>query len=137
MSELGERMALILSSFAATVPARVTTRDLKPFEQRSDAELVAGIYTLVSVGEGDYANYNGREMQDGRQRMLLIGQIKVAENATPSAVEDAEFALRDEVKAFVRALPAPLCTLLVTGFRQSAQAEHPYGWIAFDLEFLQ
>ena len=39
----------------------------------------------------------------------------------------------DEIKAFTRALPPQLGSLTLTGWRQSQQLEHPYGWAAFDL----
>lgn len=134
MSVLAERMALIKSTFAARVPSRVVTRSFKDFSMRSSADLKKGIYTLISVGEGRYQNLRERAAMDGRHRILLTGQIKLDEKSDEVAVEDAEFAMVDEVKAFVRDLPPELACLDMTGFRQSGQIEHPYGWIAVDLE---
>lgn len=129
-----ERMAALLVALAAACPARVVSRDLKDFADRTKTELTAGVFTLISIGESGYRNYNGREAMDGRHRMLLVGQVQLAEDADPSAVEDAEFAMVEDVKAFVRSLPTNLCSMVMTGFRQSGQLEVPYGWVSIDLE---
>lgn len=135
MSELSSRMEAIAAELQARYPERVVTRSLRDFAERERDELLAGVYTLVSLGEGGYRNYNGREALDGRQRLMLVGQIELAEDAAPQAVEDAEFELVAEVKAFLQALPPALCTLVATGFRSSGQADRPYGWVAFELEY--
>lgn len=137
MSELSTRMDLIKTLLAAALPARVITRDFQDFAARDSAELEQGIYTLMSRSEGSYQNYSGREAMDGAQRILLVGQIQLGEDALPSAIEDAEFALVDEIKAFLRSRPAQLAQLYMTGFRQSQQLEAPYGWVSIDMEFLQ
>jgi len=129
-----DRVALLQSTMAAAYPARMVTRDLVEFDHRKKEDLAAGIYSIVSLGEGGYANHNGREGMDGTHRILLVGQVKLAEKTPPSQVEDAEFAMAEEVKALMRALPAGLCNLVMTGFEQSGQADAPYGWIAVKLE---
>lgn len=131
---LAERMAALLAALAAACPARVVSRDLKDFSDRAKADLTAGVFTLISLGESGYPNYNGSEAMFGRHRMLLVGQVQLAEDADPSAVEDAEFAMVEDVKAFVRSLPTNLCSMVMTGFRQSGQLEAPYGWVSIDLE---
>lgn len=136
-SPLTDRMNLVKSTLAARVPARVVTRSMQDFTARKRADLLAGVYTIISAGEFGYANYNGREAMDGKHRLLLVGQIELAETAEEEAIEDAEFAMADEVKALVRNLPVGLCSLVMTGFRQSQQLEAPYGWIAVDLEMTQ
>lgn len=137
MSELGDRMNLIKTTLAAALPSRVVTRDFLDFTDRKDADLLAGIYTLMSGGEKDYQNLLSRHAMDGQQSILLVGQFRVAEGAASSAIEDAEFAMVDEIKAFARALPDSLCQLNMLGFRQSQQVDHPYGWVAIDLEFVR
>lgn len=133
---LSGRLIAVLAALSAAVPARVVTRDLKDFADRAPADLAAGVFTLVSLGESGYRNLNGREAMDGKHRMLLVGQIEMGEDAAPSAIEDAELAMVEDVKAFVRNLPAELCSLVMTGFRQSGQLEAPYGWASIDLEAL-
>ncbi|MCE5182367.1 MAG: hypothetical protein LLG15_11245 [Betaproteobacteria bacterium] len=137
MSELSDRMGLIKDTLAAKYPARVVSRSLMDFPMRHKSELDAGVYTIVSAGEGGYANYNGREAMDGRHHILLVGQFVLGEKATPSEIEDAEGAMVDEIKAFVRSLPMALCSLVMKGYRNSQQIEHPYGWIAVDMEITQ
>lgn len=131
-----ERLAAMQAALAAAMPARVVGRDLKDFGDRAKPDIAAGVFTLISKGEGSYRNYNGREAMDGKHRMLLVGQIELAEDAAPSAIEDAELAMVEDVKAFVRALPPTLCSVVMTGFQQSGQLEVPYGWVAIEMEAL-
>src|SRR3990167_426890 len=130
MSEISTRMALIKTLLAAALPLRIVTRDLLDFGQRTNTELTAGIYTLVSNGEGGYENLNGREAMDGTQRILLVGQVQLGEDVVPSAIEDAELAMVDEIKAFLRARPSTIVQLYMTGFRQSKQMDAPFGWVS-------
>jgi hypothetical protein len=127
-------MELIRSTISAQLPARVVTRSLLDFAQRKDADLLAGVYTVLSRGERDYAGYIGREAQLGTQDLLIVGQIKLVETSEPYEIEEAEFAMVAEICAFLGALPDGIGGLRLKGFRQSAQMEHPYGWVAFDLE---
>ena len=137
MSELGDRMNLIKTTLATALPARIFTRDMMDFAGRKNSDLQAGIYTLVSNGESGYQNLLSRKAMDGSQKILLIGQIEMSEDSNPSALEDAEFVMVDEIKTFLRALPPALCQLQMTAFRQSGQIEHPRGWVAIDLEFVR
>ena len=137
MSEISTRMELIKTLLAAALPLRIVTRDLLDFGQRTNAELTAGIYTLVSNGEGGYENLNGREAMDGTQRILLVGQVQLGEDVAPSAIEDAELAMVDEIKTFLRARPSTIVQLYMTGFRQSQQMDAPFGWVSIDLEFIR
>lgn len=141
MSDLSVRMNLIKTEMAAALLAagatRYVTRKFRDFSLRSQAELDAGIYTLVSRGEFGYQNLGGRRAMDGGQTMRLIGQFQLAEDAGGDEIEDEEFVMVAEVKAFLQALPAAICQLEAKGFRQSEQLDHPYGWVAFDLEFVR
>lgn len=140
MSDLGDRMELIKTTLAAKYVDRVVTRDFLPMENRKDADLVKGIYTILSRDEGNYQNYNGREGMDGSQQIKIVGQFVLPEATvkdTPSAIENAEFVMVDEIKAFLRTRPAPLAQLFMRRFFQSMQLDAPYGWISVDLEFLQ
>lgn len=134
MSTLIDRMALVAALLADRFQARLVTRSMKDFAARQPADLKRGIYTLISLGESDYANLRDRAAMDGRHRMLLVGQIQIGEKTEPSAIEDAEFVMAEEIKDFARNLPPSLACLEMKNFRQSGQIEHPYGWIAVDLE---
>ena len=134
MSVLSERMTLIADLLADAMPSRKVTRSFKDFEQRQPEELKAGVLTLISRGESDYANLRDRPAMDGRHQMTLIGQLQVNESSEKLEIEEAEFDLVEELKAFMRNLPPTLACLELKNFRQSGQIEHPYGWIACELE---
>lgn len=140
MSELDDRMEAIRAALAAKYPARVVTRRFVDFPQHPDADLQAGIYTLLAGGEAEFKNLNrAYNAKDGKQSITLLGQIRVPaqanEEADGLAVEQAEFALRDEVIAFLQDLPEALCQIDAVGWTNSRQVEAPYGWIAFELEY--
>lgn len=136
MSELALRMEAIKAAFAAQVPQRVVTRDLLDPAQRSSGDLRNGVYTILSTEERDYTNIPGFNAQNGRQGILIVGDLLLAENDPPSKVEDAEFAMRDEIVEFVRNLPQDLCVLNLLDIQQSGQFSHPYGWIVAKLEYV-
>ncbi len=130
---LADALNALKDGMAAAMPARVVTRDLLPFDLRSEADLTAGVLSVVSSREGRYANYRGREAQMGRLNVVAVGQIKLPENALPSEVEDAEFEFAEQVKAFLGGvLPVTDIQLIETRF--SGQMEAPYGWFAMDWE---
>lgn len=132
---LADSMNALRAGLAAAMPARVVTRDLLSFDLRSEADLTAGVLTVLSSREGRYANYRGREAQMGRLNVVVVGQLKLLESALPSTVEDAEFAFAEQVKAFLGGeLPVPDVQLIETRF--SGQMEAPYGWFAMDWEVM-
>lgn len=132
---LVDALEALKAGLAAAMPARVVTRDLLSFDQRQESDLLAGVLTVVTNREGRYANYRGREAQMGRLNVVVVGQLKLAEDALPSAVEDAEFAFVEQVKDFLAGiLPVEAIDLLETRF--SGQMEAPYGWFAMDWEVL-
>lgn len=134
MSELSDRMELLKTSLATAAPSRIVTRSLKDFGGRKQAELEAGIYTIISRRESEYSNYLGRMASFGKKGLLILGQVKVAENSEPVDSEDAEGVMIDEIKAFVRDLPAGLGDMTLERVTQSAQLDHPYGWVVFELQ---
>lgn len=130
---LREALEALKAGLAAALPGRVVTRDLLAFEQRLQSDLEAGVLTVVSSREGRYANYRGREAQMGKLNVVVVGQLKLAEDALPSEVEDAEFEFAEEVKDFLAgSLPVADVQLIETRF--SGQLEAPYGWLAMDWE---
>ena len=132
---LADSLEALKVGLAAAMPARVVTRDLLSFDQRQESDLLAGVLTVVTNREGRYANYRGREAQMGRLNVVVVGQLKLAEDALPSEVEDAEFAFVEQVKDFLAGiLPVEAIDLLETQF--SKQMEAPYGWFAMDWEVL-
>lgn len=136
MSELSDRMDAIVAAFAAANPTRKVTREYKDRNLLPAADLAAGTYAVMSRGERGFENLPQRKAMDGTQDILVAGQFQVAESATGKDIEDAEFAMVEEWKTFVRALPAGMCRLEMTRFAQSAQMEHPYGWVTIELEYI-
>lgn len=139
MSEitLSERMTSLKSELELAYPDRVVTRTFKDFADRDRNLLSQGIYTLISQGEDGYDNLNGREAMDGTHRILLSAQIELPEESSGELIEETEFVMIEEIKAFMRALPASLCCLTMTGFNQSGQLDAPYGWALITLEWRQ
>jgi len=127
------QMKALAAVLAVMYPERIVTRDLFDFAQRDEVDLLKGIYTVVARNEDGYSHTRGREAYYGKQRIGLVGQIKVAEGSTPSVVEDAEGVMIDEIKALMRARTLEVNSLQLVACRQSAQLEYPYGWVAFDL----
>lgn len=63
--DLTAAMEALRQSLADALPGRVVTRSFKHLPARSDAELLAGVVTVVSLGEGDFATWRGREADLG------------------------------------------------------------------------
>lgn len=134
MGDRANRMAAIVAALTAACPTRVVTRDYQDIGRVSAADLTAGRITVLGQGEGKYQNLRGRPGQDSQQRIMLIGQLKVAETESTSTVEDAEFALFEEIlAAFAAAQGYPLNCLDLVDFTQSGGLEAPYGWFTVDL----
>lgn len=130
---LREAFEALRADLAAALPTREVTRDLLNFDRRMQSDLEAGVLTLVAGREFAYANYRGREADLGRVAVVVVGQLKLPEDALPSAVEDAEFAFAEEIKNYLKGvLPVSGIDLLETRF--SGQQEAPYGWFAMDWE---
>lgn len=128
-------MEALGASLAAACPGRYVSRDFVPLAQRTSEELEAGVLALAALGESRFANYRGREADLGVLRVVVVGQLKVADAAMPHVLEDAEFALAEQVKAWLASpMLAPVRQCVAQSFRQSGQLEHPYGWVAFECE---
>lgn len=136
-----ERLNLIRANLEAhlrTLPApaknRIVTRSWKPLQMLTKDETDAGQYTLISIDEGSFPNYNGGEAQDGTLNLILIFRAKLPEKATGQEIEDAEWRVfDDEVAPWLRALPLELCCLQVTRFGLSGQIQAPYAQAIFEL----
>lgn len=136
MSELGTRMEALKAAFALRVPARVVTRVYLDSQMRPLEHLQAGVYSLISMGESDFTNAPGYNAQDGKQRVIIIGDILLTESATGKDVEEAEFTMIEEVKGLCNNLPADLCVFNLIAWQQSGQQQAPWGWISCSLEYV-
>lgn len=135
MSELGTRMTALADALAARQPERIVTRDYLDRAVRKDEDLEKGVYTLLSMGERGFTNVPKYNAMDAKHRVIIVADIKVAEQATGSDLEEAEFLMIDEVKDLCRNLPAGLCVFDLESWQQSGQLERPYGWVSFSLEY--
>lgn len=137
VGELDAAMDALASTLAASCTGRVVTRSFTPIAQRTAEELEAGVLALMAQGESGYANYRGREAELGTVKVVLVGQVKVADGSPPVEIERAEFAFAEQIKTALHGpLLPPLRQALARSFAQSGQLEHPYGWVAFELEVM-
>ncbi len=136
MSTNEQALAAIHASLAAALPQRVVSRSLADPASASDEDLRAGLLCLVSRGGGDFANTRGREGQLGRVNAYLVGYVRVDEGDEPAAVEQAELALLQDVLDWCTEPGAlrPVNAVYPMDWTQSAQLEHPYGWVALRLD---
>lgn len=130
-------MALLATNlaahFTANPPVRVVTRELMDFALRKDTDLATGVVSLAGlVVEGLDAV---RDLQDltGKLQIILVGQFKLGETKTGLEVEQAEWILWEQVKAFCKAPGAGLCPLSPVRLQLSGQVHRPYGEIVVDL----
>ena len=137
MGALRDRFEVLRTALEDFAPSRWVDRNLKDSADQPSHKLREGIFTVICVGEEDFANYRGREAQFGRTSLWIVGQIELPEDATRSEIEDAEFALVEEIKAFTRSpLPAGVDSLVLLSWSGSMQVEAPYGFVRCELEMM-
>jgi len=126
MSQYGVIIEAVATALSAAAPTRTVTRDLKDYSDYDDGVIRAGVYTLIS--QGIMADESDIETLS----LLLVGQILLDESAAPSATEEAELLMIDEVRVFSQQIQG---LRIVRGrFRQSAQIDAPYGFISGTLQ---
>lgn len=136
----------VADKLAELYPDRVVTRTYRDFADHSQADLHAGVFTLIPEGIPRYP-YERADTDAARTELpvfafRLLGQGELAENATGPDVDAAEFDMIHEIEALTEALISDssdpqhdqLCRLLITSVDQSAQLERPYYWIAARFE---
>jgi len=128
IERMDDRLDAIEASLILALPTRVISRDLKHYSEQTDADLTAGVVTLVSAGEKNYSKALGMEARDGTHSVLLIGHLRVAENQSGKSIEAAELDLAEELKSWVRAGVTGM-SLRLDSVQHSRQLDNPYGWI--------
>jgi len=124
----------IKDSLTAALPNRYVQRSLKLPSQLPPEQLLAGSLCVVSEGGGGFANYRGREGQQGQINVRLVGYLMVAEGTDPVEIEVAELALLGDLLQWVATTAVPGLDVMYPGdWRQSKQMEHPYGWLVLEL----
>ena len=133
ISNMSERLNAVKDSLATAMPTRTVTRELKHFDEHSDAEIAAGVLMVTSRNERDYSQSLGMVAKEGTQKLLLIGHIKAAESVSGEALEDAEIAFIEELKAALR-ITVPGVGLRLTSVEHSGQIDKPYGWLVASVD---
>ena len=133
IERMDDRLDALEASLAAALPTRTIKRSLMHYTDHTDTELAAGVVMLVSGGEGDYNKGLGMVAREGVQRVLLVGHLKVAEDAAGAVVEAAELDLIEEIKAWART-NVPGMSLRLDSVQHSRQIENPYGWLVAYLD---
>ncbi len=120
-------LASFAASLAAAYPLRTVTRSLKDFADRRPAELKGGVYTVIVKEQP------GEDIFQQMLKIIVVGQLELAEKAQGEEIEDAELRMAREIKTLVhRQLRGPL--LAIKGIDHSAQLECPYGWISVSID---
>lgn len=147
-------MATIANSLASVAPGRIVDRTYRPFDDRNEADLAKGVFTVLAGGitryPGDWCDSaldaigypNATALPVFRFRVL--GQGYVGEDADGPAVETFEFGLiadleklaNELVKNSTLAGHIDLVRVVLKGIDQSNQLERPYCWAAalYELE---
>jgi len=133
-----EAIERIKALLAAHVPARLVTRSQLDFADRSDEDMDRGVYTILPRGiEGyDYeaSNHLGLDPPQtelGAFVFVITGQQRLPEASLGEAVDDAEFAMIQELESFADTgiTDDDLKDLLLQRTVMSQQQEAPYAWV--------
>lgn len=130
-------MAAAKLSLQAACPTRVVLRGMQDPAALGDAALAQGVLSLVADGTDGWVEFTGREGEYGRLSFAIVGHLRVADDATPEALDQAEAALEGELLAWCQQIkPAPLDAVYPRRAFYSKGLERPYGWIVMELEAL-
>jgi hypothetical protein len=128
-------MQELLASLDVALINRHVQRGLVNPGAENAERLEAGVVCIVSVGGGDFANWNGREGELGTMDVMLVGFLQVTAKSPKEAIEQAELALLGEVLTWCGQVHAePITTVTPGRYRQSQQLEHPLGWLSLELK---
>jgi len=128
------RLEAIKDALAAIAPARTVTRTYADFMDRRDSDLTAGLFTIVSLGVREYADIEPPG-DFGRQRLAILFQGRVGEDADGPAIEAAEYAAMNELERLAAEHdPAVFPELILLSAETSGQLEAPYCWVRSEWE---
>jgi hypothetical protein len=132
IERIDDRQTAIVESITAALNNRIVKRSLLHFDQHEPGEIETGVVMVVSSGESDYSQNLGMTAKEGKHGQLLVCHLKVAEESDKVAIEQAEMALIEEIKAWVRAGVSGM-SFEIESAQHSRQLEHPYGWVVVKL----
>ena len=102
-----------------------------------DGDLTKGVLCVVAQGGGNFWNYQGREGDGGDLDVTVVGFVQVLDKAETVVLEQAEFALIEDVLTFCKSIgiaSTPIDAVVPIDWRQSGQLEHPFGWVTMKLK---
>lgn len=138
MSSLREPfMAAAKESLQALYPDRIVLRGLQDPAALGDARLLRGVYCLIAEGTEGWTDYTGREGENGTLAFACVAYLRISDDATTEALEQAEAVVEAELLAWCQAIkPTPLDAVYPKRCTYSGGLEHPVGWIVLRLEAL-
>jgi hypothetical protein len=131
-----DRLNNIKQRLAALAPSAQVSRDYTAFNQRGDYDHNEPVFCVVSGGFPKFGSLP-TPAEDQQHKFMILGQVKLYDQDSGDALEDAEFALLDVVKQLVQAdfwADESSCIELKQ-VSQSQQQDHPYAWIVCELMF--
>lgn len=128
-------LAAMTLSLATALPARFVQRGL-PMDPAAapKAQMEAGLICVVGTGGANFANWSGREGELGDMAVKLVCFCKVEPRSERVEIEQKELALLADLLAWCQTRKAePLDDVVPGSWTQSAQMEHPFGWLVLEL----
>jgi len=130
-------MAAAAASLAAMFPARLVERGMQDPAALGNAKLRQGVFSLIAEGTSGWAQYTGREAENGTLGFAVVIYCLGADSATTLDVEQLEATLEGELLQWCQAIkPAPLDAVYPKGATYSRGLEAPLGWVVMTLEAL-
>ena len=128
IDNIADRAKAVRDAAKTFFTKRLVKRDFLHFSNHPDGEMEQGVLMIISTGEGGYKKGLGMAAKEGTQGFVFIWHLKVEDTKEKSAIEDFEFSVIEETKAFVRAGVAGMQLELEQAIH-SRQREHPLGWV--------
>lgn len=118
-------LSLLRAQAGLAMPKRIIAGDLKDFRERDQRDLEQGVVTLL-LGEEEAVDQWSSTLV-----LTVVGQLNVREREHSKVdLEQAEIALRDEIRAFLRNPGADVPHISISQIRYSSQMEFPFGYVA-------
>lgn len=111
MASFTTSMDAIVSGLAALYPARVVTRERRKFKQFTAEEIDAGLFIVSSKGA-----IFAEDERSGVHQVEIVGMLRLDNPATDEQVEEAEFTLFGQLRAWVESHNTTAQDCSVDGF---------------------
>jgi len=135
MSDINDRMDLMVSIFAGLFPDRSADRNYVDIHSADMDDLGCGTFSFMFKAESGYRNELHRKADTSTQKFIVIARRYLEQQCDGEDVEQEELSMIEEMKAFIRSgLPSELYNLSLVEAISSAQAQTPLAWVVFELE---